>query len=508
MATYPIWVPNLASRHETRDDLSSLEEADTSYPEDGEQITKWADSTGSNDFTATSNWPLYQTGDPNSQGRVECSDASIRRMRQENRNPLDTAIGNATDHTTILAYRLTNPTNDTAGDVYEEETGGIKVVNTAGNALTVGGPKATITAQATADGDWHILSTDVQVANGKMNAYLDGTQVGVETDCTDTMSSPLINYQIAFTAPGDVDFVAVIIYNRRLSAFERQEVEYYLDQQYGLGLGLSNPHATFPSVAGAVSRWETRGDLDTVEEADTSYPEDGEAVIKWNDLTGSNDMDTTNNPVFEDGANADAPNSQGSIYLQRSNTPHLDTINNAPLDSPISVPMTMYVVGKFDDPGNVRVDRLVTLDEKIINVLAYDDPAEIQVSGNGTDIQLIANASLDTNYHLYTVQAHTFAAGALKANAWVDGVSKGQDVALWSSGAAETCTEINIGRRDGSQGLDGNICALLLYSGLHTALQRQKVEYYLDQEYFGGSIGIAPPNLGISTGVGIFPHDG
>jgi hypothetical protein len=240
MATFPT-IASIVSRHETRISLDSVEEADTTRPETGETVALWKDSQGSNDFGSGT---IFRTGDPNGQDRIECQDAGVKRARQVNRSPLDTAIGAATDHTTVLAYRLRTPTNDIAQDVYEEETGGIDIVKTAGNALTVGGPKATITAQATADSDWHILVIDVAIANGKMNVYLDGSQVGVETDCTDTMSAPLINYQLAFASPGDVDFVACVIFDEKLSTANRQRMEWYLNLQYGLGIsGLTNPDA-------------------------------------------------------------------------------------------------------------------------------------------------------------------------------------------------------------------------------------------------------------------------
>lgn len=244
MATFPSsdLIPNLLMQIETR---VGLEEADTTPPEDTENIEKWVDQAGSNDMLADDLdqegfKPWWDASTFNSLGHARMNLAKERCFKSQNQNPLDTPI-DTTACTIICVFQVTtnqaqhiwrmdNPVFDHA--LYE----------TAGGAFVVGdtGP---VVIQAVSDTNPHLLT--LRFRGGATSSYrLDN---GTDTAANFGVGGVNVTFYIgrdgAHGNHPDLNFVAFIVYDRVLSDVEVRRIEFYLDDTYALGFGLTDPDA-------------------------------------------------------------------------------------------------------------------------------------------------------------------------------------------------------------------------------------------------------------------------
>ncbi len=248
MVDFPT-ISDLVLRIESDETVGGLQEADTSYPENGENVIRWNDaSTGGNDWTVAGGDPTLATGDPGTKGSVNL-DGVGDELELENDVPMDTLINTNTNSgwTVFVVFKQ----NANGGDffilnmqgggnvtLYEESGGGAVWWGAgAGNKHVV---------LAAADTDWHMF-TGVHRGDATSTSRIDGGATVTGTGDAGAGSSPFLAMFLGSNNGGfiaNLNLAAVIVYDKALSEAEVQEVEYYLDQTYGLGNGIPNPAAT------------------------------------------------------------------------------------------------------------------------------------------------------------------------------------------------------------------------------------------------------------------------
>lgn len=237
-------IAGLKSRFETAIVLDSLEEADTSRPETGEDITKWSDSAGSNDLVTGGNSPSYVTGAPNGQGHVLFVRASEETLVCDNTGPLDTPIDSP--HTSFIVGAFTAPADGALNRAFTLQTKHMILIKWTDDKVLCFGDAASIDMGA-ADTDYHIFTVqgeEIDAFNDMLaNAWLDAVSKGTDVEIEENVGDPVGDIQLGGQAGQYADFkmAACIVYEAELGADDRQRVEWYLDQTYGLGLGIVNP---------------------------------------------------------------------------------------------------------------------------------------------------------------------------------------------------------------------------------------------------------------------------
>lgn len=279
----------------------------------------------------------------------------------------------------------------------------------------------------------------------------------------------------------------IVYYNQKVSDTQRQQVETYLAQKWGLTSSLPTGHpgltsivyrnlqTTFtknqyytafsPKQIGACALW-----LDGADPAGTGVlPANNSTLATWTDKSGNGNNATQSTagsrPSFKQGY----LNGNGSIYFT--------TTNNMLLPSLTIGPLTIFVVAKLVTYGNNNFFLSLGQSPNAIFVRAVYNPAYFGVDGYGT---YITTTNSDTNYHIFSyTQGST-------ASFWFDGspVSVGSVVPTQTGSYTYTNQNTIGGWNAFTNSVDSVISEILIFNTpILTTTQRQQVESYLAQKW-------------------------
>ncbi len=499
MAAFPA-IADITSRFETRVDLSSLEEADTSFPENGEDVTAWNDAAGNNNMHVVAGGyePQYRAAEASGHGAVEFDrDQGVEgaMLWEAIHGGWDPQL--TTPYHCTFAMKWTSPADNIAQNAIEFNTACGILQKAADNTVNWKDTTGSQELMAAADGNWHIYAINY-TGTGTTEMFLDG--VSIASKDIGGAGAPWASFSLG-SAPGpSADFMTVgfVLYSRALDADEVMDLAYYFDQQYELDAGIYNPDAPatppaptvpdFPDgISDLISRFEVQIGMRT---GVGNWAADGEDVEKWEDLAGSNDMILGSAGLAPAYSASAGPNHHGALVFATND--YLKTENNAPLDTPFTGPCTTFVVAKVRQPGAAA--------SGVLHYQGHDTPGEYT--------ELVTVQADTKTYWGSAAKEHTArgfypwgeeAGDYLRFDEFViytmvnagDGTSWNRSNGIAYSADADVvtdsvCTGFAVGASlngPGNDGADMDICALIIFDKELNEEEMQQVEYYLDQRY-------------------------
>lgn len=194
-----------------------VEESDESFPEDGEQVTKWRDQVGSEHATASSDYPTYNT----SETALEFDGASKQLVLPSG----DVSLSG--DFSIWVRVKFDSITNDDKFLIDSSNASMFwRITNTTTSRLKVaaggtGNNDFTLPATLSTGVDYNIA---IQRSSGSVRLYLDGVEstTGALTE-TNTITFDRIKGALSDK------FKALLVCNGALSTTERSNMNTWLD---------------------------------------------------------------------------------------------------------------------------------------------------------------------------------------------------------------------------------------------------------------------------------------
>jgi hypothetical protein len=212
-------------------------EADQGVTASGGQVTGWTDQSGTGIDLSSAGDPQLQSNALNGQPAISLDGDGDKLVRTGDLTGLPSG---AQDRTMFVVTKYDNA-NDWAGTAFgngdSNQAFGL-VVKGGSGALTVQGWGNDLVSGTQGTGaDWLVQSA--VVASDQVTHYKNGTQIDSGSKTYDTTldaasSKFVIGEEIAGNGYNDMHIAAVVVYDRALSETERQQVEDYLQQKYGL----------------------------------------------------------------------------------------------------------------------------------------------------------------------------------------------------------------------------------------------------------------------------------
>jgi hypothetical protein len=433
-------------------------EADRGLDLDAAGVTTWADlSAAGNDLVATGS-PLVRayTG-PQGQPFVQFNGATQKLERTGSIN--DLPAGNA-DRTVFLVARYQAVPLDAAGFVYgatgTDNAFGLTADNGSGNLAVTSGTTNYVATNGPATG-W--LTQSSVLSSGTLTQFKNGELIQTVNNLTFATNPGkiVLGADIAGMGYAQMDVAAVLVYDRALSAAERQEIEGYLQAKYfglltdDLALHLEADKGVAATL-GTVSGWTDQS-------------------VEANDLTAVGDPQwvTVNGPngqpyVAFDGVGDKlerASNVAGLPLGAANRTVFL--VTRYQTASPASNPTTGLVYGTNSAEG-------------AFGLVGNAGSGNLGVAtGGGTNLATTAQG-LGAGW---LVQSALFEGGTLRQY-------KNGTLLETASPALNTVAGALLlgGSLDGSNS-DMDLAAVLVYNRALTAAERLRVEAYLQHKYFG-----------------------
>ena len=193
-----------------------VEESDESFPEDGEQVTKWRDQVGSEHATASSDYPVYNT-----------SETSIKFNGDDKKLVLPSGdISLSGDFSIWVRVKFSNISNNDKFLIDSSDSNMFwRVTNTTTSRLKVGAGSTnnndfTVPTMSTATN----YNLALQRSSGNVRLYLDGT----ESSTGALSETTTITFDRIKGATSD-HFKALLVCNSALNATERSNMNTWLD---------------------------------------------------------------------------------------------------------------------------------------------------------------------------------------------------------------------------------------------------------------------------------------
>ena len=223
----------------------------------GQAVTQWADQSGSgNHLSVVSGSPTFNATGLNGHGYVGF-DGVDDGLGRTGTSLLPTA---ATARTVFMVARYESAGwgGFAWGNAACNRAFGTGVAGSSGNLLVQGwcGANDFIADQKGEGAGW--LTQAAVYSNGNLTHYLNGTQIDSGTHTFDTGSAGIrLGIELNDRTKLDMDVAELLVYNRALSASERQQVQSYLDTLYfGGSSGGGSPSNQAPTAnadSGSVS---------------------------------------------------------------------------------------------------------------------------------------------------------------------------------------------------------------------------------------------------------------
>jgi hypothetical protein len=212
-------------------------EADQGVTTSGGSVTEWADQSSTGIYLSAAGDPQLQSNALNGQPAISLDGNGDKLVRTGDLSGLPSGAQNRT----MFVVTKYDNANDWAGTAFgngaNNQAFGLTVKGGSG-ALTVQGWGNDLVSgtQGTGDG-W--LSQSAVVANDQVTHYQNGSLIDSGSKTYDTtLDAPsskfVIGEEIAGNGYNDMEIAAVIVYDRALSDSERQQVEQYLADKYGV----------------------------------------------------------------------------------------------------------------------------------------------------------------------------------------------------------------------------------------------------------------------------------
>jgi hypothetical protein len=306
---------------------------------------------------------------------------------------------------------------------------------------------------------------------------------------TQTGSSVASNFWIAGQAPGNRTFSGTIyellLFNTALSTSQRQQIEGYLAQKWGIPASLpTHPFKTFPpSTALPFLPTNISGCALWLDASDTSSFSfsSGSNISQWRDKSGNGRNGTaSNSPVLTLNQQAGLPvvtlASASSQFFDFGNTLNLGT-NALTIffvgKTPLSV--NQGFIGKSSSRG--LAGRWFLIYEPAVGLYFAVDPAAA-----GTSNALTTFKSTAGQFAIYSASTDRTPSNYLYTNGRLVG-----SVAFSNSTNFSTTDKLYVGAYQDSTGLaplagyyyNGTIGEIIVYTGILSTAQRQQVEGYL-----------------------------
>jgi hypothetical protein len=306
---------------------------------------------------------------------------------------------------------------------------------------------------------------------------------------TQTGNSVASNFWVAGQAPGNRTFSGTIyellLFNTALSTSQRQQIEGYLAQKWGIQASLpTHPFKTFPpSTALPFSPTNISGCALWLDASDTSSFSfsSGSNISQWRDKSGNGRNGTaSNSPVLTLNQQAGLPvvtlASASSQFFDFGNTLNLGT-NALTIffvgKTPLSV--NQGFIGKSSSRG--LAGRWFLIYEPAVGLYFAVDPAAA-----GTSNALTTFKSTAGQFAIYSASTDRTPSNYLYTNGRLVG-----SVAFSNSTNFSTTDKLYVGAYQDSTGLapqpgfyyNGTIGEIIVYTGILSTAQRQQVEGYL-----------------------------
>lgn len=427
---------------------------------DGDPVDSWEDESG-NEFDATAESgerPTYKTDVLNGEPVVRFGGSETMVT------PKLTSEAEDQPNTVFAVWSSTEGSSrQFLMDDITEDNRTILVVNDESNSISIyTGSWLTYERDEGTPFD-HLISTATAAAPDT-GIYENGQLMGVND--TDTEGIDEFRFGTRGDETGDWyygDLAEFIFYERALSMDEREEVELYLENRWGIGVDPYNPET--PDEIPDLISWFKAEDLDL---------NDNDDVVTWEDRQELSDLTNTvgNAPTYiEDELNGKpVVRFNGNSGLRTSQWPDIE-----------SQPNTIFTVHSMDegsdrgtvydgDPANTSGHRHALFINQDGNDIAPWSGEYIHGSKSTPYDHLIANVRYDSsaNSSILRVDGEVLATGDTDTNS-LDGLVVGER------------------RQDSSDGtgdeLDGDVAEILVFNRRLSIGEIEFVEEYLAEEY-------------------------
>ena len=255
----------------------------------------------------------------------------------------------------------------------------------------------------------------------------------------------------------DGDIAELIIYNRALSITERNSVEIYLSNKWGIGISA-------PDNIRGLQLWLDANDRSTITES-------GDKVSRWDDKSGNGNDVTQGTGANQPTTQSDAQNGKNVLVFDGTNH-FMSSVFDASLD--IRNDFTIIYVAKTDDTTMTR--RILATDGYATGVASS---ARTQYTALGVQDYSSANDYWNTSSHIINTMTMDTSNDAIfyKNNAVFSSPTG-------ANPANATTTGIFIGSRDtGVQKWDGEIAEIIIYDRVLSTAERTVLNRYLSLEW-------------------------